>query len=238
MSSLCDCIKSLAVGFSWCLLTSGYKQCQGRISKCVAEGKSDEEFSVSAREVVSQPVFVRATEIWGWAGERGWNLRNRRTYSTRAKHALVPETRSKCQEAQQVCAGSLCQKLKKLIKKEIFPLPEQQNGIVSSFPYYLENVGKLFHNTKNRKAKAFLCSCHLKNLIWVDPSRYWCMGLFLPWVLDAVLPLVDLHDFFVSPSLINPGPSGCIPPQLVVRLFTHPQCKEAALTSRFAKSCC
>lgn len=50
MSALCDCIKSLAVGFSWCLLTSGYKQCQGRISKCVAEGKWDEEFTVYQQE--------------------------------------------------------------------------------------------------------------------------------------------------------------------------------------------
>lgn len=48
--SLCACFKSLTLGFSQYLLISGYKQCQGRISNCVAEEKWDEELTVYQQE--------------------------------------------------------------------------------------------------------------------------------------------------------------------------------------------
>lgn len=199
---------------------------------------------VSAREVVSQPVFVRATEVWGWARERGWNLRSR-THSTSSKHALVPETRSKCQEAQQICAVSLCQKWKKLIKKEIFPIPEQQKEIVSSFPYYLQNGGEAVSPYKEQKSKSFFMLMSFEKLIFNRKALFgWISTGTDAWACSFLecrtlfFPLLNFMAFLLAHPWSTPGPSGCIPPQLVVRLFTHTQCWEAALTSRFAKSCC
>lgn len=116
---------------------------------------------VSAREVVSQPVFVRASGIWGWTREGRWNLRYRRTLSTSSKYALVPETRSECQEAQQICAGSLCQKLKNSSKRKLSHFLNNKRQLYPPSPTTYRMWGKLFHNIKNRKAQAF-CA----HIIW------------------------------------------------------------------------
>lgn len=107
----------------------------------------------SAREVVSQPVFMRTTEIWGWTREGGWNLRIRRTLSTRCKRELVPETRSECQEAPQICSGSLCQKLKNSSKRKLFHFFNSRRKLYLLSPTRMGE--KLFHRIKNRKAEVF-----------------------------------------------------------------------------------
>lgn len=58
MSSLFACFKSLTLGFSQDLLISGYKQCQGRFSKCVAEEKWDEELTVYQQEKLYHSQFL------------------------------------------------------------------------------------------------------------------------------------------------------------------------------------
>lgn len=159
---------------------------------------------VSARELVSQPVSVRATEIWGWTGEGGWNLRNRRTLSTSSKHALVPETRSECQEAQQIRAGSLCQKLKKLIKRKLLShFLNNKRKLYLPSPTTYGTGGSCFTILKSRKAKAFYAYIIWKALLifsrktqfrWI-PADTGAWGCSCPRYGTLYFPLLNYMSF-------------------------------------------
>lgn len=203
MSSLCACFKSLAIGFSWYLLTSGWKQCQRGISKCVAEEKWDGKFTVYQQEK-----WYRSQVVWELLRFEGgqekedeiWGMR---TLSTSSKHVLVLETRAECQEAQQVLAGSLCQNFKKSSKRKLFHFLSNKRKLYPPSPTTYRMGQKLFHNIKNRKAKAFYAHIIWKALLifsrktlfgWI-PAGTAAWGCSFPRCRTLYFPLLNYMSF-------------------------------------------